>query len=41
MKKAKFVSILFIIFLFGTLIPLITASQPSEKNAGAVNFKSL
>ncbi|MGN6267553.1 MAG: glycosyl hydrolase [Ginsengibacter sp.] len=41
MNKAKFVSILFIIFLFGTLIPLIVAAQPSERNAGDGNFKSL
>ncbi|HZW64192.1 MAG TPA: hypothetical protein VFF23_00795, partial [Hanamia sp.] len=41
MNKAKFVSILFIIFLFGTLIPLIVASQPSERNAGDGNFTSL
>ena len=41
MNKAKFVSILFIIFLFGTLIPLIVAAQPSERNAGDGNFTSL
>ncbi|MGN6298137.1 MAG: glycosyl hydrolase [Ginsengibacter sp.] len=41
MNKAKFVSILFVIFLCGTLIPLTVACQPLEKDVEAVNFTSL